>query len=331
MSKIGQASPAARLETPDYYLGSTVGNDLNGILRYARALSAITKGQLAAPRIYETITTGIVAAADTKTFDSTDSSFTVRVTAADNSVTTYEAPAIGSLLHVTTGTGVEQFARVVEVETATRLIVDVIGRTDGTWETALGATDTVVIIEPALAPYDSASHTLRPFGYAIEAVAAGAYGFFGAVGQFPCIPNSTAVGTRLTVGTTAGQVEPTEIYATATWDAGIISDGDEEAKTVTVTGAAVADFVNASLTTLLTDDLSLTATVEAANTVKALLANNTGSDVNLTEGTLYVRVDKRISLPNYDCGLLVSAPGTAGELGIVEVNFLPSIQGNWFF
>lgn len=60
-----------------------------------------------------------------------------------------------------------------------------------------------------------------------------------------------------------------------TWDASSIADGDEEAKEITVTGAALGDFVLVSAS-IDTADLALTAQVTAADTVTCLLLNNTG-------------------------------------------------------
>ena len=77
-----------------------------------------------------------------------------------------------------------------------------------------------------------------------------------------------------------------------TWDPASIADGDEEAKEITVTGAALGDFVLASFSVDVAD-LSLTADVTAADTVTAVLANNTGGAVDLASGTIYVRVIKK--------------------------------------
>jgi hypothetical protein len=79
------------------------------------------------------------------------------------------------------------------------------------------------------------------------------------------------------------------LEGSATWDAGSIDDGNEEAKEITVTGAALGDFVLVSAS-IDTTDLALTAQVTAANTVTALLLNNTGGAINLASMTVYVRV-----------------------------------------
>ena len=82
------------------------------------------------------------------------------------------------------------------------------------------------------------------------------------------------------------------LTASATWDAGSIADGDEEAKDVTVTGAALGDYVLASLSVDVAD-LALSAQVTAANTVTASLLNNTGGAIDLASATLYVMVIKK--------------------------------------
>lgn len=75
----------------------------------------------------------------------------------------------------------------------------------------------------------------------------------------------------------------------ATWNPGSIVDGNEEAVDVTVPGVKLGDFVFASFS-LDVADLSLTADVTAADTVTAVLANNTGGAVDLGSGTLRVKV-----------------------------------------
>lgn len=85
-----------------------------------------------------------------------------------------------------------------------------------------------------------------------------------------------------------------DLHASATWDAASIADGDEEAKDVTVTGAALGDYAMASLS-IDVADLVLNAQVTAANTVTCVLANNTDAAVDLASATVYVRVLKRVT------------------------------------
>jgi hypothetical protein len=82
---------------------------------------------------------------------------------------------------------------------------------------------------------------------------------------------------------------PGTLYGSATWDAGSIADGDEEAKEVTVTGAALGDYAIASLSIDIAD-LVLDAQVTAANTVTCILANNTGGAIDLASATVKVKV-----------------------------------------
>jgi len=70
-----------------------------------------------------------------------------------------------------------------------------------------------------------------------------------------------------------------------TWDPGNIGNGAEEAKEITVTGAALGDFVLVAFS-LDVADLALVGAVTAADTVTAQLLNNTGGAVNLAEGTV---------------------------------------------
>lgn len=75
----------------------------------------------------------------------------------------------------------------------------------------------------------------------------------------------------------------------ATWDAAAILDGNEEAKEITVTGAKLGDFAQVSLS-IDNADLDITGTVTAANTVTAILANNTGGTIDLGSATVYALV-----------------------------------------
>jgi len=74
-----------------------------------------------------------------------------------------------------------------------------------------------------------------------------------------------------------------------TWDPGNIADGGEEVKEVTVTGAALGDFVLVSFS-LDVADLTLVGAVTAADTVTVQLVNSTGGAIDLAEGTVRARV-----------------------------------------
>lgn len=90
-----------------------------------------------------------------------------------------------------------------------------------------------------------------------------------------------------------GKISEDHLFASATWNADSIADGDEEAKEVTVTGAELGDQAIASLSIDIAD-LVLDAQVTAANTVTCVLANNTGGAIDLGSATLYVRVFRKL-------------------------------------
>lgn len=80
------------------------------------------------------------------------------------------------------------------------------------------------------------------------------------------------------------------LSGSATWDPASILDGDETATDITVAGVALGDIVLGVSFSLDVTDLSLTADVTAANTVTAVLANNSGGTVDLVSGTARVLI-----------------------------------------
>jgi hypothetical protein len=101
-----------------------------------------------------------------------------------------------------------------------------------------------------------------------------------------------------------------EFVATAAWDLGSCDDQGFVALDVTVTGAALGDFVDVSLS-LDTADLTVFAAVTATNTVTITVINNTQAGVDLLTPTYYLRV---------------SSPGlvdAAGDLVAATVNAQP--------
>lgn len=80
--------------------------------------------------------------------------------------------------------------------------------------------------------------------------------------------------------------------ASVAWDAASIANNAKEAKDITVTGAALGDFVLVSLGVALSN-LSLTASVKSTDTVTMILSNNSGGAVDLAATTAYVRVFPR--------------------------------------
>ncbi len=74
------------------------------------------------------------------------------------------------------------------------------------------------------------------------------------------------------------------LVGSVTADLANVADGDEVAQSITVTGAALGDFVLVSCS-IDTADGTLTGTVTSADTVEIVLANNTGSGLNLGSAT----------------------------------------------
>ena len=83
-----------------------------------------------------------------------------------------------------------------------------------------------------------------------------------------------------------------ELTGSATWNPGNIAVNSLEAKDITITGAQLGDYAQASFS-LDVSDLILSADVTAENTVTVILTNNSGGAVDLGEGTVYVRVVQR--------------------------------------
>lgn len=77
-----------------------------------------------------------------------------------------------------------------------------------------------------------------------------------------------------------------------THDFGNLADGAQEITTVTVTGAALGDFVEAVSLSVSLAGGTLTAYVSAADTVSVLLQNESGGALNLASATIRVRVRK---------------------------------------
>ena len=76
------------------------------------------------------------------------------------------------------------------------------------------------------------------------------------------------------------------------WDPSSIADGNEEALEITVTGAALGDFVLSSLSVDMLDCV-LRGAVTAADTVTLVIANNTGGAIDIASGTAYCLVIKK--------------------------------------
>lgn len=82
------------------------------------------------------------------------------------------------------------------------------------------------------------------------------------------------------------------LNATFTWDpASLIDAAGETSTSVTVTGAALGDFVMVAAPYDL-QDMTVTAYVQAANTVEVRIQNEGGATIDLASGTWKVKVLK---------------------------------------
>ena len=97
----------------------------------------------------------------------------------------------------------------------------------------------------------------------------------------------TLAATQVSLSTFAiGQAE-----ATTSWDPGTVANQSYAAKSLTVTGARAGDKVLPSLTTLTTQNVTISAHVSANDTVTVVINNLSGSNAVITAGgTLSVLV-----------------------------------------
>jgi hypothetical protein len=102
---------------------------------------------------------------------------------------------------------------------------------------------------------------------------------------------NTPTITNLVLGS-GGTTLTKYLSATMTYDAPSVADNAVTTQDVTVTGAAVGDLALASLTTILGNSVLLFADVRAADTVRVVLLNKSGGNLDLSSGTLRVGVFK---------------------------------------
>jgi hypothetical protein len=101
------------------------------------------------------------------------------------------------------------------------------------------------------------------------------------------------------------------LTGSATKDWASIADGAMASQTVTVTGCAIGDVAQASMSVAVPAGMQLTATVTAADTVTVTLMNHSGSAQDLASGTLTVLTrkagggDYRVTVPDAKCKAFV--------------------------
>lgn len=86
------------------------------------------------------------------------------------------------------------------------------------------------------------------------------------------------------------RTQVSEFVGSATYDPANLLDGAGATTTVTVTGAALGDFVTGVSFSLDLQGITLTAYVSAADTVAVRFQNETGGAIDLASGTIRVMV-----------------------------------------
>ncbi|MBX6770893.1 MAG: hypothetical protein IRY83_04155 [Chloroflexi bacterium] len=97
---------------------------------------------------------------------------------------------------------------------------------------------------------------------------------------------------RQRVASLETQERPRRLVAAVTWDPPSLAAGAVAATTVSVPGAAVGDVAVADHDQIGARNVLLSAYVQAADTVRVVLRNETGATVDIASGTLRVVVWK---------------------------------------
>lgn len=92
-----------------------------------------------------------------------------------------------------------------------------------------------------------------------------------------------------TINTTLSTAFPAPLSGSATWDPSSLTTLTQASTTITVSGAALGNRVMVSFSLDLQGQ-TLTAYCSAANTVTVVLFNSTSGTLNLSSGTLQVRI-----------------------------------------
>lgn len=106
-----------------------------------------------------------------------------------------------------------------------------------------------------------------------------------------CKVRGTITGTVQNNWANSGVERSQTLHGSATFDPTSLADGAGQTTTVTVTGAALGDYVQCSFSLDL-QGITVTAWVSSANTVSVRLQNESGGVLDLASGTLRVQVTK---------------------------------------
>lgn len=104
---------------------------------------------------------------------------------------------------------------------------------------------------------------------------------------------NTAVGTltaeMAVINATLATAFPPPLTSSVTWNPPSVADKASTSTTVTVTGAALGNYVQPSFSLDL-QGMQLTGNISSANTATVVLSNLTGGALDLGSGTLKVRI-----------------------------------------
>lgn len=103
---------------------------------------------------------------------------------------------------------------------------------------------------------------------------------------------ANAIGNEFIQVRGVGSVIKRHLSATAVWDPPNLTNGSVASTTVTVTGAAVGDIAYAAHSSIGANNVIISANVQAADTVRVVLRNDTGGALDIASGTLRVNVWK---------------------------------------
>jgi hypothetical protein len=115
------------------------------------------------------------------------------------------------------------------------------------------------------------------------------------VGIDPTTRRNPAGGTLAATQVGIHTVAVGQLAIYKTWDPGVISVSTTATETITYPGATLGDFVLVSFSLSLAG-MSISGYVSAANTVTAVITNNTSALVDLASGTLSALVFKSRSV-----------------------------------
>jgi cytoskeletal protein RodZ len=160
---------------------------------------------------------------------------------------------------------------------------------DGFGRPVLGASITVTTYPLGVAAVLYSDNGVTPTGGNVVLTDAnGYYEFYVASGRYTLVTTTTS-DTKTVNDVSIGAGAP--IQGSVSYDPPNLTTGSFASTTVTVTGAALGDFAQASFS-LSTQGIEVTAEVTATDTVTVTFKNDTGGTINLASGTLRATVTK---------------------------------------